>query len=70
MSSELIKFKSLKPKPQNFPTLKMIAKTQIKIWPEHEPTIATSLGNRKIEILQDAEDSAILIKKICNKTRR
>ena len=44
-----------------YPALTHVAKRQIVIWSEHEPTIATSLGNRNAEVMQDTEKSAKMV---------
>lgn len=49
---------------KKFPCTQKIAECQIDLWPGHEKTIATSLGNRDEKILFDTEITANLIKKL------
>lgn len=50
----------------SYPTLAHIVDRQIVAWPEHEPTIATSLGNRDLEVMQDTENNSIMVTDIAN----
>lgn len=47
-----------------FPNLAHLVKRQIAAWPEHEPTIATSIYNRSDEVMRDTENSADLVTKV------
>ncbi len=47
-----------------FPALKYIVERQIAVWPEHEPTIATSLGNRDMDVMQDTENNSVMVTRI------
>ena len=49
-----------------YPALSHVVDRQIVAWPEHEPTIATSLGNRHLEVMQDTEDNALMVTNIAN----
>lgn len=46
------------------PALAYVAERQIAAWPEHEGTIATSIGNCSAEVLGDMEESAKMVRKI------
>jgi SAM-dependent methyltransferase len=47
-----------------FPYLTALTARQIAIWPDHEPTLATSLGNRTAEVMCDTEASSEMVTKI------
>lgn len=47
-----------------YPSLRHVIERQLAAWPEHEATIATSLGNRSAEVMQDTEESARMVTRI------
>lgn len=49
-----------------YPYLSALVERQIAAWPEHEGTLATSLGNRSDEVMRDTEASSQLVTKIAN----
>ena len=48
----------------SYPAIAHVVARQIAVWPEHEPTIATSLGNRHLEVMQDTENNAVMVTNI------
>ena len=50
-----------------FPYLSALVDRQIAAWPEHEKTLATSLGNRSDEVMRDTEISSELVTKIAER---
>lgn len=48
----------------SYPNLQHVVTRQLAIWPDHEPFIATSLGNRHADVMQDTEQSAQTVRKI------
>lgn len=47
-----------------YPALAHLVERQLLAWPEHEATIATSLGNRNADVMRDTEESSVLVTKI------
>ncbi|QOZ33714.1 hypothetical protein XH92_20310 [Bradyrhizobium sp. CCBAU 53421] len=47
-----------------YPYLSALVERQIAAWPQHEATLATSLGNRSLEVMRDTEASSQLVTKI------
>ena len=48
----------------SYPNLRDLAIQQIKVWPEHEATLASSIASQSAEVLADSELAAQLITKI------
>jgi SAM-dependent methyltransferase len=51
---------------EKYPYLTNLVARQIAAWPEHEGTLATSLGNRSPEVMDDTEEFSLLVTKIAN----
>jgi SAM-dependent methyltransferase len=47
-----------------YPRLAFLLERQIAVWPDHEATLATSIGNRTAEVMLDTEATAALVTKI------
>lgn len=47
-----------------YPATAHLCERQIAAWPEHEATLATSLGNRSAEVMADTESSAKMVTKL------
>lgn len=51
---------------EQYPHLSNLLARQIAAWPEHEGTLATSLGNRSLDVMRDTEESSALVTKIAD----
>ena len=47
-----------------YPALVHVIEHQLAVWPDHEPAIATSLGNHSTEILDEVEQQASIVTQI------
>jgi len=49
-----------------YPAIAHLVARQVAAWPEHEATLATSLGNRSLEVMQETEKTAEMVTKLAH----